>query len=285
MFDFILILDFLHIIFGILLPLIIRIHKRKNLFVSIILAWGLIIIWSITWGIIIPIYFPMSMSPDAMVFLFILYGFAPASVCCLVADWILTILKFTHKRSKGRARIYFKRGKKFSQNLQFDKAIEQYSKAIALKPDYFEAYHWRALAYYSTGHYEKAIADCTMIIQLQPEDFEVSSWGVMQYKFANELDKAVNDYTEALQLKPVNPILYTLRAKIYFDKEMYQLAIDDYTTAINIGFDGNDDFIADLYYKRSLAYEKLGQTDKSQADYNKAIALSPNIIDRINNLL
>ena len=48
--------------------------------------------------------------------------------------------------------------------------VEEYTKALAVKPDYFLAYLNRGSAYSELGKYDSAIADYTKVITLKPND-------------------------------------------------------------------------------------------------------------------
>ena len=53
----------------------------------------------------------------------------------------------------------------------YESAIENFTKAIKLKPDYSEAYNNRGIAYTGKGDYEKAIEDYNTAIELDPNFF------------------------------------------------------------------------------------------------------------------
>ena len=46
--------------------------------------------------------------------------------------------------------------------------IDDYLRAIALRPDFAEAYLWRGYSYIITGNYAKAIADRIKAMKLKP---------------------------------------------------------------------------------------------------------------------
>jgi len=51
------------------------------------------------------------------------------------------------------------RGVAYSENGDYDKAIEDFNTAIKIKPDCCEALHNRGRAYYKKGDYDRAIED------------------------------------------------------------------------------------------------------------------------------
>ena len=77
--------------------------------------------------------------------------------------------------STSPARSHYTRGKTIFDNMaardpgswDFSKAIEEFSQAIRLQPDYVDAYHVRALAYLITGRHTRAMADLNKAINLQ----------------------------------------------------------------------------------------------------------------------
>ncbi len=52
---------------------------------------------------------------------------------------------------------------------EYDRAIADYDKAIALKPKYADFYNNRGIAYDKKGEYDRAIADYDKAIALNPK--------------------------------------------------------------------------------------------------------------------
>lgn len=64
---------------------------------------------------------------------------------------------------------YFEEGYDYAENSEYSKAIESFTKAIDLKPEYADVYYTRSLAYSETGEHEKAKADHTKAAELDPK--------------------------------------------------------------------------------------------------------------------
>src|SRR5207249_4639324 len=64
---------------------------------------------------------------------------------------------------------YYKRGNVYLDLGRNGQAIENYDRAVQLKPDYVAAWHNRANAYYRTGNYRRALADYDHAIEIWPE--------------------------------------------------------------------------------------------------------------------
>ena len=65
------------------------------------------------------------------------------------------------ERNQELATKYYHRGIAYASKGEIELAIEDYTKAIALKPDYADAYYNRGGAFLRLGEMEKAKADLT----------------------------------------------------------------------------------------------------------------------------
>ena len=65
----------------------------------------------------------------------------------------------TKKQHKECAETYYNRGLAHSKKGELELAVAAYTKAIELKPDYAEAYYYRAGAFLRLGNREKARSD------------------------------------------------------------------------------------------------------------------------------
>jgi Flp pilus assembly protein TadD len=63
------------------------------------------------------------------------------------------------KQDQELAKKYFSSGIEKSKNGEVNLAIEDYTKAIELKPDYAEAYYYRGGSWLRLGEWEKARSD------------------------------------------------------------------------------------------------------------------------------
>jgi tetratricopeptide (TPR) repeat protein len=94
------------------------------------------------------------------------------------------------------------RGAEALNTRDFPKAIEIFSQAIRVDPDFAEAYNQRAIAYYLSEDYPRSIADCRRAIMRMPCHF--GAWAGMGHCHAHldEIPQAIECYEKALAINP-----------------------------------------------------------------------------------
>ncbi len=85
------------------------------------------------------------------------------------------------------------RGNRYSRNGAYERAIEDYSRAIEMDGAFAEAYYDRGFSFYEVGHYEEAIADLSRAIELNPEAAHYYSQRSLVYIFTDRLALAQAD--------------------------------------------------------------------------------------------
>ena len=164
------------------------------------------------------------------------------------------------------------------------KAIKAYSKAIELKPELWDTYYWRGLAFYMNGEHDKAIADLTQAIKVGPESESYDSyfWRGFAYYQEGRRTVGVRDVAKSIAANPNCKNCDWSWAKR--DKEVEDLseteaqgrvragndkAIEDFTSAIAINN------TAEAYKMRGLAYRDNGENNKAVNDLIVAVKLNP----------
>jgi tetratricopeptide (TPR) repeat protein len=132
---------------------------------------------------------------------------------------------------------YNNRGSAFYKKGMSDKAIEDYDRAIALDPSYYEAYNNRGTAFLKAGLFDKAIADFDRTISINPE----------------------------------HAAPYVNRGRAYFLLGKYAGAEEDFNKAISL----NKNY-AVVYFNRGILYYRLGNRERAVADFRKACDLGNN---------
>lgn len=121
----------------------------------------------------------------------------------------------------------------------FDKAIEEYEKAIMLKPDYARPYYGAALVYfYKKGMREEGIRRMERAVELEPGYVEAHvALGQMYYE-VGEYAKAIREYEEAIANSPkrakVLAVYYNNIGIAYLGLGNRELAIHNFKQALKI---------------------------------------------------
>ena len=99
---------------------------------------------------------------------------------------------------------WWEQGSLLSLQKDFDGAIAAYDKAIALQPQYADAYNNRGNAYMGKGEYEKAIADFSQAIVLDPQYADAYYNRANAYSSLKQYEKAILDYTRTTDLNTMH---------------------------------------------------------------------------------
>ena len=91
------------------------------------------------------------------------------------------------------------------------------------------------------------------------------------YGAMEDYQKALKDYRTAIDLGPETGEVYVNLGNLYLLSQKYDVAIQQYTTAIELTL--TKDHIA--HFNRAMAYENNKEFANAEADYRRAIELSP----------
>ena len=160
---------------------------------------------------------------------------------------------------------------------QAEKAIEAYSHAIKVKPN-FVAYNNRGVAYGAKGDHDYAIQNYDKAIALKPDDAEAYYNRGVTYGEKDEQARAIQDYDKAIALKPDYAEAYTNRGIAYGKKGDHARAIQDYDKTI-----ARNPAYAEAYTNRGNAYRAKGNHGRAIQDYDKAIARNPDLAEAYSN--
>jgi tetratricopeptide (TPR) repeat protein len=108
---------------------------------------------------------------------------------------------------RGRADILYR-------TKQYQKSIEDYSRAIALDPNDKSTYEGRAGSYFALHRYDKSIADITKQIELAPNRYMGYLSRANVEAKAGLTKAAIDDCTKSIEVKPTHAALY-LRGQMY----------------------------------------------------------------------
>ena len=190
---------------------------------------------------------------------------------------LIILLSVIGARSQNAKKLY-KSGKEYSKLQNFERAVELYSEAIELNPEFSKAILARANAYNELSLYEKAASDYENLSELSPTKSEYFVEAGSNYFEAKNYQKAIPLLSSAANLDTKNSSIYSLKSKCYFELGNYPEALDEINTAL--GLEQSDD----NYYQRGLTQSKNKNYAAAKKDLLQSIQINPNNANAYNYL-
>jgi len=158
-------------------------------------------------------------------------------------------------------------------------AVEFITKAVAIKPDFVEAYIVLGNAFQELGKLDQAISSYAKVLAMAPDYAEVHNNLGNALQELGKLDEAVASYCKALDIKPDyteahNNLGVALNLLGKFDG-----AVASYQKALSMAPD-----YADAHNNLGVALQALGKLDEAAASYHKALSVAPDLAEAHNNL-
>ena len=117
------------------------------------------------------------------------------------------------------------------------------------------------------GNYQNAIAHFDRAVAIWPQFADAYFQRGVAYQSLKQPDRAMADFDRALDYNPAMAHAYDAQGSIYRARGDFQSAMRAFAKAIEIAPD------ADAYFERGQAYESLGQHSKAVEDFDQAIAV------------
>lgn len=159
----------------------------------------------------------------------------------------------------------FRTGEEFAKKMSFENAIEQFSRAIELDPDYEKAYIQRAIAYTNLNEYDKASADFDRAIVFNAKDPSLYYLAGTAYHMLDKNSIALERLNKALDEKNNFLEAFQVRSVVLMDLGRYQEALSDCQRCLKIKEDEQG------YYNLARVYEKLEMYTEAEAAYRSSI--------------
>lgn len=157
------------------------------------------------------------------------------------------------------ANAYINRGVAFLGKMDWDRAIADFSAAIELAPNpEVAAYLDRGQALQAKGDRDRALADFDEVIRLEPGSIEALRHRGFLRQAKGDFEGAVGDYGRVIELSPDDAVARRGRGYAELSNRQYDAAIADLTEAIA------------LHPKDALAYRFRSQAYKAKHDVRHA---------------
>jgi tetratricopeptide (TPR) repeat protein len=174
------------------------------------------------------------------------------------------------------ATAYFNRGYAWGHKGEHDKAITDYSQALAIDPKKASAYCNRGIEWMHKGEHDKAIADFDRALAIDPNSAKAYHNRGNAWWLKDDYDKAIADYSQAVVINPNMGPAYSGLAWLYAtcpDAKYRDAkkAVENADKACQLS--GGNDF--DDLDTLAAAYAECGDFARAQEFEWKAIALAP----------
>jgi tetratricopeptide (TPR) repeat protein len=176
----------------------------------------------------------------------------------------------------GEPVVYYERANTYRFLHQEERALQDYSEAIKLAPDYWEALGDRGITLVALGRYPQAVADLTRVIEYDPAGSYAYSDRAVAYESMGLDELAIADLTTSFKTQPDAWMRYAHRGNIYFRKREYERALADYDQALMF----NPAYGLALY-GRGIVKRLTGDAGGGDDDIAKATALQPDVADEM----
>ena len=168
----------------------------------------------------------------------------------------------------GLAEAFYLRGTCYSEIGKPDNAVDDFSSATRLKPDWDEAWCALGIAQITAGETEHGIVSLCEALQLTPRMLPAREARIQAYRNLHRIDDELHDLKELLVIEPTNGEALTRHAMLISSSNPL-LAIEDFSILIS-----RDRENASAWMNRGLCYNRSGDKDRALADLNIACRLS-----------
>jgi len=174
---------------------------------------------------------------------------------------------------------YNNMGNAFKEQGELEKAIVAYNKALAIKPDYASGYYNLGVVLTEQGKLEEAVETYKKALVINPAYVDAYYNLGAALKDQGKLEQAIEAYSEALAIKPddadiLNNMGVTLKGQGELEK-----AIETFKMALNI----KPDYAA-AYNNLGVALKEQGKLEEAVEIYKKALLIKPDFADAYTNM-
>ncbi|MTJ21899.1 tetratricopeptide repeat protein [Dolichospermum sp. UHCC 0352] len=165
---------------------------------------------------------------------------------------------------------YFK-GMIFRSEKKYPESIAAFDKALEINPNFAQAWKQRGRVLFRLDKYSEALTSFDKAIALSPNQFALYYLRGLTLRYLKRFPEAIEAYNQAIKIDPLFKSAYSGRGLSYGELKKYRQGIADFTQFIQL--DPKD---ASYYNLRGSYYGQLEEYKQAIADYNQAIQLDHN---------
>jgi len=151
------------------------------------------------------------------------------------------------------------------QMREYERAIRDFDRALALQPGLVVAWRQRGIAYRGKGDYERALADFDQAILLAPSDARLYTERGLTYELLGDYPRAIREFDRAISFKPNNAPAIENRGRTHFYLGNFAQSAADLQRGLSL-----DSTNAEVALWLHLARQRLGQDDANDFEAHAA---------------
>ena len=185
-------------------------------------------------------------------------GARPRHAALASIAWCLLALTAACDTTSREAAAFTSAGVTHLQQREYDRAIRDFDRALAIQPGLVVAWRQRGLAHIAKGDYDRAIADFDHALGFAPNDARLLTDRGAAYALINEYPRALQDFDRAISIRPDQVTALEHRGRTHFILGNFAQAAADLQRGLNAA---DPDPYAVLWLH--LARRRLAQDDSS----------------------
>jgi tetratricopeptide (TPR) repeat protein len=154
-------------------------------------------------------------------------------------------------------------------------ALDIFTKSLEADPKNEVTLDYRGNVYVELKQIDLAIADFTKAIKCNPKYVKALFNRGCVYQLDNKMDEAIADYRQALKFQPYFPEAINNLGAALLNYHKFDEALELYSKALNMNSPVPEAFLNN----RALVLQQIGRVEEAFADYNKALAIKPDLAD------
>jgi len=158
-------------------------------------------------------------------------------------------------------------------------AVKSFEKAIAIKPNFTDAYYNLGITFQELNMLEAAVKNYEKALEIQPKYAIVHNNLGIVFKELGQIHDSIRSYEKAIASQPDFPEAHNNLGNAFRENGQLDEAIKFYEKAIAL----NSEF-SDAYNNVGIALFELGQPNDAIKFYEKALEIEPSYTEVYNNL-
>jgi tetratricopeptide (TPR) repeat protein len=151
-----------------------------------------------------------------------------------------------------------------------EQAIEHFTRAVEVKPDYSMAYFNRGTSYLALGRVDEALQDFGRAIEIDATNAEAYVNRALLLQRRGQGDAALEDYRKALEIAPWSHAAHNNLGTLHQERGEQDLALAEYDAALEL----KDDYVQAFANRGNLHLDR-GEFHAALADLDRAVQLDP----------